>query len=333
MEALAMADALGDGGGGEDGGEGHHAAGDGLAHAHDVGLDAGVFPGEEFTGAAEAGGDLVEDKEDAGGVAGGAEGAEVGGVIETHAAGALDDGFEDDGGKGVAVLLDEGGHGREVGGVPGFVEVVDEGGGGGEEATGEGGAEERMHAGDGVADAHGVPGVAVVAGADGEEVGLGGVVLDGHLEGDLDGDGAAVGVEDFVHRGGRDAQETLGEVDGGLVGEAAEHHVAHLGGLLLRGLDQDGVGIAVDGAPPTTHALDQAAAVGQDELATLGAVDLVGGLGRDGGGVGMPEMVTVEGFKENVVHDWRSLLRRATRAGRLSATSILTGRELAKTVP
>ena len=80
------------------------AAGERLADAHDVGADAGVVGGEQLTGAAEAGGDLVEDQQHVVAVADRAQVDQVARVVEPHAARALHDGFDDDGGQFVGVL-------------------------------------------------------------------------------------------------------------------------------------------------------------------------------------------------------------------------------------
>ena len=59
---LTSADRLRDRRGAQGRRQGDVAAGECLAHAHDVGADARVVGREQFPGAAEAGGDLVEDQ-------------------------------------------------------------------------------------------------------------------------------------------------------------------------------------------------------------------------------------------------------------------------------
>ncbi len=48
-----------------------------------------------------------------------------------------------------------------------------------------------------------------------------------------------------------------GQPDRRLVGQAAEHHMAHLCRLGMQGGVQSGVRIAVDGGPPGGHSVDQ----------------------------------------------------------------------------
>ena len=96
---------------------------------------------------------------------------------------------------------------------------------------------------------------------------------------------------------GNHVAEALAKVDSRLVGEPAEHHVAHCAQLCLAGGDKRGVRVAVNSAPPRAHPLDQAAAVDELDFAALRAADLVGGEGIVEGGVGMPEVVAVEGIE------------------------------------
>ena len=93
-------------------------------------------------------------------------------------------------------------------------------------------AEHRVHPAHRVADAHAAERVAVVAAAHGQHPGPLGVpeaalVLQHHLQRDLDAHRAGVGEEDVLEPVRREVDQPLGEPDRGGVGEAAEHHVRH----------------------------------------------------------------------------------------------------------
>lgn len=89
------------------------ASGEGLGQAQEVRADAGLFAGEHAAGAAEAHGDFVVDQVYAVAVAGFAQQLEVYRVVHTHAAGALDQRFDDYGGDCVVVVRQGLFHGQE----------------------------------------------------------------------------------------------------------------------------------------------------------------------------------------------------------------------------
>ena len=91
--------------------------------------------------------------------------------------------------------------------------------------------EQVVHAPDRVTDGHRPGRVAVVAAADRQQARAlwapdAALVLQGHLEGDLDGHRAGVGEEDPLEPCGGQLAEPLGQADRRLVGQPAEHHVA-----------------------------------------------------------------------------------------------------------
>ena len=90
---------MGDVGGAQRRGQAEVAAGQGFADAHDVGADAGVVGGEQLAGAAESGGDLVEDQQHVVPSADVAQIAQVPRIVEPHPAGTLDHRLDDDGGQ------------------------------------------------------------------------------------------------------------------------------------------------------------------------------------------------------------------------------------------
>ena len=94
--------------------------------------------------------------------------------------------------------------------------------------------------------------------------------------------------------GGVSSTSVVASSDRRLVGEPAEHHVAHPAGLVGQGGVEDRVAVAVDRGPPGGHAVDQLTAVGQPQPDALGALDQVG-VGAPGHRpVGMPDVRPVE---------------------------------------
>ena len=257
-----------------------------------------MFEGEQFAGAAEPGGDFVENQQYAVPVAQAAGVAQVFGVVEIHAAGTLYDGFQYQGGEAAGVLFKQifqckGGIGR-----PCFVKTA--GWLRQEILYRQAAAKQAVHAGFGVAHRHGVPSVAMIAGADGGEAvftgqAFGLLVLQSHLHGDFYRYRAAVGKEDFIESGGQNGNQTFGQTCGRFMGEAAEHDVAHLLQLGLCGGVEAGVVVAVQGSPPGRHAVDELPAVGQfDDTAVCGA-NRINRQGIGHGGVGVPNVSAVDG--------------------------------------
>ena len=91
-------------------------------------------------------------------------------MVEAHSSGTLHYRFKDQGGQLVLMFADYRGQRLYVGRVPLAVEGNLRRGS--KIAYRQGGSESAVHTRDGVADAHGVPRVAVVAAADGDEVGF-----------------------------------------------------------------------------------------------------------------------------------------------------------------
>ncbi len=232
--------------GGEDGGDGVEAAGEGFADDADVGTDVVMLEGEELAGAAEAGLDFVAEQEDVVVVADLAELGEVAGGRDDDAGFALDrlyengDGVAGDGGAdGFGVtegdLAEAGGKGAEAALVLGFGGEADDGDGAAVEVIG---ADEDLTLAGGDA-AHGLAPFAggFEGGFDGFDAGVHG---QGHVEagefvqvaveeGELvvaegaGGEGDALGLGDH---GGEDAGVAVALVDGGVGGEEIEVAVA-----------------------------------------------------------------------------------------------------------
>ncbi len=238
------------------------------------------------------------------------------GVVDVHAARALEHRLDDDGRELVAVCRGERAHlgGPDLEGRAVRLPVLVAGRGGhlacrgrarGEDLAGQDAREGRVHPVDGIAHAHRGEGVTVVAAAHGEEsLSLRSparrLVLERQLEGDLDRHRAGVGEEDVGHRSRGHRREALGEADGGLVGQAAEHDVAEPVDLLVGRRVEDGVAVAVDRAPPRGHRVDgleTLALRGREPQAdTRGALDGIR-LGPVEGRVRVPDEPAVAGAR------------------------------------
>ena len=91
-------------GGAQGGGQAEVSAGERLADAHDVRADAGVVGGEQRAGAAESGGDLVENQQHVVPSADLPQVNEVARIVKAHPARALHHRLDDDGRQFVGVL-------------------------------------------------------------------------------------------------------------------------------------------------------------------------------------------------------------------------------------
>ena len=291
---LAVGDPAGDPRGAQRGGHRQVPAGQRLADAHDVGRDARVLRGEELPRPAEPGGDLVEHQQHVVGQAQFAQHVQVAGVVEAHAACTLHDGLDDHRGQLVGMCLDQPRQLRDV--------VLLERGRGrsGEHLPRQHVAPERVHATVRVADAHRAEGVAVVAAAPGHQPVLGRapprpLVLQTHLDRDLDRDRAGVAEEDVLEPGGGDVDEEPGQLDGRTVREAAEHHVAHRAELVAHRGVEHGMAVAVDRRPPRRHPVDQLAPVGEPQPHPLRRHDRQRRHGCRHRRVGVPDVRAVGG--------------------------------------
>ncbi len=246
--------------GAQGGGQREIAAGQSLPHTHDVGADTGVFNREQPPSTPEAGGDLIKDQQHVVVARQLPQCPDVAGAVEGHPTGTLDHGFHDDRRDLVSVA---GQQVREVRQIPRVGRDIEADGWLVREDLGrQHPPPELMHAADRVAHGHRMECVAVIAPAPGHQPNLLRTprrppVLDRHLGGDLDGHGAGVREEHVAQRLRRHLHQPGGQPDRRLVGQAAEHHVAHLCRLGMQGGVQSGVRIAVDGGPPGGHSVDQ----------------------------------------------------------------------------
>ena len=97
--------------------------------------------------------------------------------------------------------------------------------------------------------------------------------LDRHLHRHLDGDGAGIREEHVVEIARQQRCEPRREPRRRLVHQAAEHHVRHHLELPPHGGGDVGMIVAVAGGPPRGDAVDQHAAVLEDQARTLGGHD------------------------------------------------------------
>ena len=131
-------------------------------------------------------------------------------------------------------------------------------------------AEQPVHSVVGIADRHRAQRVAVIGAAKADEpvapfrAGVS-PVLDRHLERDLDRDRARIAEEDVVEIRAQQTRQPPREPYRRLVHHAAEHHVRHRAQLHLHRCDDMGVVVAVARRPPRRDAVDQLAAVGEQD--------------------------------------------------------------------
>ena len=89
------------------------------------------------------------------------------------------------------------------------------------------------------------------------------------------------------------------------MGQAAEHHMAHLFYLLCDGAVDRRVIVAVDNAPPRRHAVDQFGAVGKPDAASVSRFGFISRQRIGGRCIGVPQVLPVpgiaQGFKINIV--------------------------------
>ncbi len=245
-------------------GERHVAAGQPLRDAHEVRRDVLLLAGEHRAGTPEAGRDLVADEQHVVLVAQRAHVAQVAVRVREDARRALHERLDDDRRDATGVLAQQRGHRLHVAGLglPGIEQQR---------------AEARMEEVD-AADGDRSDRVAVVRVAQADEaVALGHAamapVLEGHLQGDLAGRRAVVGVEDALQAARSDLHEPVGELDRARMREAEHRRVRHAGELVAHGAVDRRMAVAVDVAPQRRDAVEIAVAVRVVERATLGALD------------------------------------------------------------
>ena len=273
--------------GGQRGRQRQVAAGDPLREAHQVGRDPLVLAGEHAPGAPEADRHLVADEQRAVAVAQLADRAQVALGVHDHPGRALDQRLHDHGRDLAGVRLEQPLHVRGVARL-------------GLERVEQQRAVHRVEQVD-AADRHRADRVPVVGVAQRDEAGALGLaallpVLERHLQRDLGGGGAAVGVEAAGEPGRRERGEALGELDGGGVGEPEHRGVRHAVELVADGGVDRGMAVPVDRAPQRRDAVDVAPALGVDQLAALGALHDQRVLLRPSAllGEGVPDVLAVE---------------------------------------
>ena len=239
-----------------------------LDSVDDVGHDAGAGAREHGSGAAEAGEYLVEDQQHLVTVGEQPQPAQRVGVVKAHAAGALDQRFDDDPGDVVDMSGDEPVQLRGAVIVARQVAHV---------MPRQQGAEHAVHAVFRIRHRHGAGGVAVIGAAEGDELGAAAhafvePVLHRHLHRDFDRDRSGIGEEHAVESRHQRA-EAPRQRQRALMDEAAEHHVGHDVELALHRGGDLGMIIAVAGGPPRRDAVDQFRAVGEDDAAAARRLD------------------------------------------------------------
>ena len=165
-----------------------------------------------------------------------------------------------------------------------------------------------MHAGDRITHRHRTQGVTVIATARRDEALLAGPsaclpVLQGHFHRHLDRYRTGIGKEHRLQGFRRQLDQQTGQLDGGAMCQSAEHDMRHVLELAGYRRIQHRVIVAMDGAPPRRHAVDQFATVGQTDAHAVcrpHRVDRQVGTQR---AVGVPDMRAVS--REPVGHGVR----------------------------
>ena len=261
-------------GGGEDGAACHHSARESLAHAHDIRRNAGPLAGEKLSCPPEARGDFVTDEQAAVLIAEFTQPFKIVRMVDPHAARALHNGLEDDGGYLVLPFGEDAPRRVEALRIEGLVEAA--GGAFHKNVLRQEPGEETVHAVHGIADAHGALRVAVIAAHGREEMPAraaanGNLVLHGHFEGYFHGHGSGIRVKDVLQPLRHHGEQALPEFHGRPVGQSAEHDMAHGADLPGHGVLERGIPVAVDGAPPRGHPVDELRAVREHDAVVMGA--------------------------------------------------------------
>ena len=120
-----------------------------------------------------------------------------------------------------------------------------------------------------------------------------GLILDRHFHSHFDSHRTGVRKEDGIEPWGCYLDESFGQPDPGFVCEPAEHDVGHGDKLVFDDSIQNRMIVAMDGAPPGRHAVDEFCSVGEAQPNALG------GNNRKNSGfprhrrVGMPDLRAV----------------------------------------
>lgn len=94
---------------------------------------------------------------------------------------------------------------------------------------------------------------------------------------------------------GHHGEQATPEFHGRPVCQAAEHDMAHGADLAGHGVLERGISVAVDGAPPRGHPVDELRAVREHDAVVMGTRRGVHGKRMERRSVGMPEMLPVKG--------------------------------------
>ena len=252
--------------GGHRGRQWHIAAGQPLPEAEEVGRDTLLLAGKHRAGAPEPGRDLVADQEDVVAVTELAHLAQVARRLHPDARGALDERLHDHRRHLLRVEVE---HALELLSVAGVDAMCLE-------------EERRIHRVEEIdpADGDRAERVAVVRVAKRDERGPPRVlaaallpVLERHLQRDLGGRRARVGVEDAVQSGRRQINQPRGQLGGTPVRQSEHRRVCDPLELVVHGLVDQRVAVPMDVAPQRGDAVDVAIPLGVDEVGALGPLD------------------------------------------------------------
>ena len=279
------------------GGKREVAAGQGFAQTHDVGHDVCVFAGKQLTRAPETGGDFVENQQHAVFAAQSLRPLQIFGRVKIHSARPLHDRLHNQRGDFSAVFVQQIRQRRNRLFAPRLAEFhrrLRQ-----EKLHRQTLGKQAVHSGNGVAHRHRVPSVAVIARPQRGKLAAPRraqrvLVLHRHLHCHFHRHRTAVGIKHRVQTRRQDAQQRLRQLCRRIVGETAEHDMAHLFKLEDGGAVQARMVVAVHRRPPRRHAVKQPPAVFQGNRYPVGPLDRINRRGIGGGGIRMPDMAAVE---------------------------------------
>jgi len=235
------------------GGQSKHSAGKGLAAAKNVWADAGPLSCEHLARAPETCGNFIKDKQGISIATQLRQPAQIVWMIKPHAPCPLHHRLKNDRSDFFPVLLQHLTGMIQTGRIKRLIKtarrLLHK------KLARQHAREQAVHAGNRVAYGHGPDSVAVVAATRGQKAGAlrlssGVLVLQRHLEGDINRHGAGIGKKDAFKAVRHKAQQLFSQSHGRFMRKPAEHDMGHAPGLTMQSLQQMRVVIAVYCRPP-----------------------------------------------------------------------------------
>ena len=142
------------------------------------------------------------------------------------------------------------------------------------------------------------------------------LVLQRHFQRHLYRHRAGIGKKHAFKPRRHEAQQPFGQGHGGLVREAAKHHMGHAPGLTVQGVHEAWMVVTVHGSPPRGHAVHKLPALCQHNAVGVGAANSTEHGRLRGRRIGMPHglMVAVHKRLLTLCPQLRSTFRSIFRA-------------------